>query len=138
MEIDKRELDNWILREPDYTADIEDERRNFPPGKFSSEFDQWLYELSLDGGCEREMGDSSDGIGYFCLIELSEDERVEAKRRGWFNVDTIAAVILIENSDGYVSVELYGQVPAAYWAWSRYESAMLGLGDTVEEMDGER
>lgn len=57
------------------------------PGKFASELDERVYEVSLDGSCE-EFGDVQFG-GHFTLVEDFEgyDWIVQEDSQGFIDVD---------------------------------------------------
>jgi hypothetical protein len=104
--------------------------RSYGPGKFDSLVDSFLYAATLDGGADEEAGES-ETTGWNGLLEgnilktardyavqqgedLTEDEVAELR-------DT-AAVILTENSQGFVTVDYYTDAKEARAEWEKIEA----------------
>lgn len=83
------------------------------PGKFADDLDAAIYQLSLDGGPDEEVGSSDSGFGWYGLmlagdfehdlhaagLEISPDERVFLREQ--------QGAIMHEISDGSVNIEWY-------------------------------
>lgn len=84
----------------------------YPPGKFeaSGPLGEKLYELSLDGGLEDELGDNSMGETWYGLL-----------------LDTGLAcapfAILSEDSQGFVEYGAYDTKEKVMRDWERIQSA---------------
>lgn len=119
---------------------VHDEKRDFTrrnPGKFSSPLDEYVYQLSLDGGNE-ELGDVQ-GFGYYARLDsitfedvvraatdVGEDEH--SARKAWEREfkgtqlrfkDFIPAAILHEDSQGFVGVTYFTSDRDADKAWDK-------------------
>src|ERR1700690_1149575 len=97
--------------------------RLYGPGKFSTVLDSYVYQVSLDGGCDEETG--TDG-GSWCglmrhgqtifkdhdpmLEPLNEDEQKQ--------LTDCAGVIVREDSDGFVCVHYYDRAKQLDDAWT--------------------
>lgn len=98
--------------------------RSYGPGKFSTILDAYVYDVSLDGGCDEELG-SVDESGWYGLMRngfkdhdplletLNEDEQAQ--------LTECAGVILSEDSQGFVSVDYYDTDEALNAAWAEIE-----------------
>jgi hypothetical protein len=101
--------------------------RPYGPGKFSTILDSYVYSVSLDGGCDEEAGDSSEGCWYGLmrngrtifrdhdpmLESLNDDEREK--------LTSCAGVILSEDSQGFVYVTYYNTTAELDAAWRQVE-----------------
>lgn len=112
--------------------------RSYGPGKFDSMVDSFLWDASLDGWTDEEAGEA-DGAGYYALFvgdvldmattgasahgeSLTDGERAELK-------DT-KAIILSEDSQGFVGVEYFDKAADARAKWKE-------IVDEVAEFEGE-
>src|SRR5438445_12059889 len=97
--------------------------RPYGPGKFSTILDCYVYEVSLDGGCDDETGSTEYGRWYGLmkngrtifrdhdpmLSSLNEDEQAQ--------LTGCAGVIISEDSNGFVSVHYYNTPEQLDDAW---------------------
>lgn len=106
--------------------------RPYGPGKFDSIIDQYAYELTLDGGADREES-YPDGGGWFGFLELDDGaadriEEIAAEAGDALTADEEAlldasvAVILSERSDGGVEAEWFDDRDEAEEAWAEIEA----------------
>lgn len=100
------------------------------PGKFSTELDAYLYEVSLSG-CDME--DSDEGWGWVGLLKgpsftyfIDGDplqERLTEEERNYLSENADGGVVLRETTDGFVFVSYYRD----------HEEAMSAFDDLVSE-----
>lgn len=108
-------------------------------GKFESEMDRAIWELSLDGGPDEEVGSSSEAPGTWAGImrdgnaiadalkqELSPGALRELREIG------SAGVILTEDTQGFVQVDYYEDEHDLERAWRALEEE-LSIEDDFEE-----
>jgi len=100
----------------------QNEIRTLGPGKFSTVLDQYIYNVSLDGGCDNEVsafdqwyGVMYDGMSIFrdrdpFCAELNDAEREMLTES--------AGAILFEDSQGFFYVDLYDTRSEIERAWS--------------------
>lgn len=106
--------------------------RPYGPGKFSTVLDSYVYSVSLDGGCDAEVGDSSCGSWYGMMrngrtIFRDHDPSLESLTRAEQEKLTSAAgVIIREDSDGFAAVTYYDSMPELDNAWTEIELANSG------------
>lgn len=108
------------------------------PGKFSSDLDAVLRSISLDGPDE-ELGDSETFNHYSLLADLSADEVEEAAEDAGveLSADELeevdgASAIIEENSQGFVSVELFDSEAAARKKWAALEKEWEKFAEAEE------
>lgn len=114
---------------------MSDKIRPYGPGKFSTILDSYVYQVSLDGGCDDEAG-NVDEFGYWYglmrrgrsifrnhdpLLEILN----EAEQK---QLTESAGVIMCEDSNGFVSVNYYQSATALDEAWDR-------ITDEFEELE---
>ena len=100
------------------------------PGKFEGEacIAPALYEQCLDGGASEECGDQ-ETLGWYAW--KLDDIDFSSESPSWLdehdltyadcidaNEDTIGAIIL-ENSDGFVTVRLFDKASGLHFAWEQ-------------------
>ena len=119
------------------------EIRPYGPGKFDTILDAYVYDVSLDGGCDEELGES-DSFGWYGLMRADKsfagDVRREAERNQdqdltegeWLLLTGTAGVILSEDSQGFVSVEYFDTQAELETAWMELEKA---YAETIEDED---
>jgi hypothetical protein len=98
--------------------------RSYGSGKFSTILDSYVYQVTLDGGCDEETG-STDGGSWYGLMRhgrtifrdhdpllesLNEDEQTQ--------LTACAGVIVREDSDGFVCVHYYDTAKQLDDAWA--------------------
>jgi len=111
--------------------------RPYGPGKFNTILDSYVYQVSLDGGCDSETG-SVDGMGWYGLMRhgrtifrdhdplletLNEEEKEE--------LTSCAGVILSEDSNGFVYVKYFDSTQELDKAWAELEQE--NIHDEQEE-----
>ena len=99
--------------------------RPYGPGKFSTILDSYVYSVSLDGGADEESGSVSETGRWYGLMRngstifrgndpllgtLNDAEREE--------LTSSAAVILTEDSQGFVDAEYYEDLAEAERIWA--------------------
>lgn len=102
--------------------------RPYGPGKFNTILDAYVYNVSLDGGCDSEAGDVSEYGEWYGLIRhgqtifrdhdpslepLNDEEREE--------LTSCAGVIIREDSNGFVHVDYFDTTEALDAAWAKIE-----------------
>lgn len=119
--------DDEIVKEHSGSAGERQENPKRGPGKFSTDLDAVLYDMSLEGPDE-ELGDVQ-GFGYYCLLRNVTVEEVEkgAKEAGVELSDeeldeivSTTSAIIHENDQGQVEIDLYDP-PAAEKDWKDLE-----------------
>jgi hypothetical protein len=87
-------------------------------GKFEAcanqELAEKLYDITLDGGCDAELGDVQD-FGWYGLI--IEDDK---------------AYIVNENNDGFFTYTEYTSMLAARKAWLNIEADYNDFNESIE------
>ena len=101
--------------------------RPYGPGKFNTILDAYVYQVSLDGGCDAECGDAN-ATGWYGMMRngrtifrdhdpslesLNEEEREK--------LTSSAGVIIREDSDGFVCITYYDTNEALDAAWAEIE-----------------
>lgn len=100
--------------------------RPYGPGKFSTILDSYVYSVSLDGGCDEELGDALECGEWYGIMRngrtifrdhdlLLETLTPEEQER----LTSSAGVILREDSQGFVSVIYYDTDESLELAWSQ-------------------
>jgi hypothetical protein len=116
----------------------QDEIRTLGPGKFSTVLDRYIYNVSLDGGCDDEVsafdqwyGVMYDGMSIFRDHDPFCEEFNDAERE---MLQDSAGAILFENSQGFVYVDLYETRQEIESAWSGILESLAedGAFDDVE------
>ena len=109
------------------------------PGKFSSDLDEVLYAITLDGGSDEDLGDSETFNHYDLLVDLSADEVEERAEESGVTLSDEeledidgASAIIEENSQGFVSVKLFDTGEAARKAWAKIEKEWEKFSEEVE------
>jgi hypothetical protein len=106
-----------IQRNPDMTDYYEEIRyEKYGPGKFSNNVDEWVYQQSLDGGADEEIGES-EGFGWYGLMQFEEPVLVEQGDEEW----EFKVAILNENSQGFVEVEYFEDEQEGLNRWASLE-----------------
>lgn len=97
--------------------------RSYGPGKFSTILDSYVYQVSLNGGCDEEEG-SSDAGGWYGIMRqgrtifrdhdpllesLNDDEQAQ--------LTSCAGVILYEDSQGFVYVDYFDNADLIETKW---------------------
>jgi hypothetical protein len=120
--------------------------RSYGPGKFDSMVDSFLWSAALDGSWEDEQVGESEGFGYYSLVvgdiaamaehgaeetgdDITPDERDELKGT--------AAVIMSENSQGFVGVDYFDTEKDARKAWADIEEAYNEFESEGDDEDAE-
>jgi len=111
--------------------------RRYGPGKFDTLFDSWVYNVSLDGGPDEELGDVSEigewhGLMWLDSPDAKQAIRDEAKGAGNTpltpeeeeELQKTAAVIISEDDQGSVNVSDYMSRKTAKEDWQRIEKAI--------------
>jgi hypothetical protein len=101
--------------------------RPYGPGKFSTILDSYVFQVSLDGGCDAEAGDANT-TGWHGLMRhgrtifkdhdpflesLNEDEQEK--------LTSSAGVILSEDSNGFVYVQYFDSESELDATWAKIE-----------------
>ena len=98
--------------------------RAYGPGKFDTILDAYVYVVTLDGGCDDELGDSSFGGWYGMmrngrsifrdhdpLLETLNDDEQD-------KLTSCAGVIVFEDNLGFVTVRYYDTDEDLDRAWA--------------------
>lgn len=116
---------------------MENEIRPYGPGKFNTILDQYVYTVSLDGGCDEEetYGDSWYGImrngrtifrDHDPLLETLNAAEQE-------QLTSSTGVIIYQDSQGFVYVDYYASKEALESAWAKIQEE---CADESEEDNG--
>ena len=113
--------------------------RPYGPGKFSTILDSYVYQVSLDGGCDEEIGSVDEG-GWFGLMRngstifRDHDPLLEtlndAERE---KLTSCAGVILSEDSCCFVYVGYYDTDAELDAAWEH----IINEAEEDETKEGE-
>ena len=113
------------------------EIRSYGPGKFDTIVDSYVYSVSLDGGCDEELGDSD--IGWYGLMRNGQtifrdhDPLLETLNEAEQELLTSSAgVILSEDSQGFVGVDYFDTEAKLDKAWAAIEAAFYEDEDEDE------
>jgi len=105
--------------------DTQDKIRPYGPGKFSTILDSYVYQVSLDGGCDEEIGDVSENGYWWGLMRhgrtifRDHDPMLETLNAAEQELLTsCAGVIINEDSNGFVSVEYYNNADSLDAVWA--------------------
>jgi len=143
---DKKVLKEWaefydIPFEKDEQEPAANPKKNAKrgPGKFRTDLDSDIYELSLEGGPDEELGDAQD-FGWYGLMSdgqsIVDDLRglgVELDDEGYEFLKDKAGCILNEDSQGFVTVTYYDTTKELEKAWQDLEDEaeeFYGVEDT--------
>lgn len=92
---------------------MQDSIRPYGPGKFSTILDSYVYGVTLNGGCDDELGDVG-GFGWFGLMRngrtIFQDHDPSLETLNSAEQDQLtscAGVIVSEDSQGFVHVEYF-------------------------------
>lgn len=109
--------------------------RNYGPGKFNTILDSYVYDVSLDGGCDAEEGSVDSGRWYGLMrhgrtifkdhdpnLEKLNDEEREL-------LTSSAGVILTEDSYGFVYVKYFTDMKALDAEWAEIEASQVETGE---------
>ena len=109
------------------------------PGKFSTDLDEALYQLTLDGGPDDELGDSAD-FGWYGTMSDGQSIVDDLRSNGaalededYEKLRASAGVILHEDSQGFVEVAYFPTQKALDAAWQKLEDEaeeFYGVEDT--------
>lgn len=102
------------------------------PGKFEGELliAKPLYQLSLEGGCDEEVGDVAE-LGYWygmlrgpfdCIDEVEPGVPLTKEEKEYLG--RTAGVIIYENTQGFVSVVYYGDAAHLESDWQEILEAL--------------
>lgn len=87
--------------------------RTYGPGKFSTILDSYVYDVTLDGGCDEETGSTDTGYWYGLMrngrtIFRDHDPLLETLNDAeQAQLTECAGVIVSEDSQGFVYVHYY-------------------------------
>lgn len=102
---------------------MQDVIRPYGPGKFDTILDSYVYAVTLDGGCDDEIGDCN-GFGWFGLMRngrsifRDHDPALESLNPAEQEQLTSAAgVIVSEDSQGFVTVAYFDTEQALDARW---------------------
>jgi hypothetical protein len=105
--------------------------RSYGPGKFHTILDGYAYEFTLDGADEElSVGDGPEWYGLIQLgadgveriREIAKEQKDELTPDEEAFLETQAAIIFYERSDGIVEATWYGDERAAQEDWEEIEA----------------
>lgn len=120
---------------PDQITD-QSEIRPYGPGKFDTIVDQYVYQVSLDGGPDEEIGESCNGTWYGLMrhghtIFRDHDPLLETLTEAEAElIKSSAGVILCEDSQGFVTVEYFETTEKLDAAWAE---VLAEFGDPSDD-----
>lgn len=95
-------------------------------GKFNNPLDEYVYKVTLQGGCDDEIGSVTENGYWYGLMRdgrsifLDNDPFLESLSEGDRELLTsCAGVIVSEDADGFVYVEYYHDEDELNDAWQR-------------------
>lgn len=115
--------------------------RSYGPGKFYKLIDSYVYEITLDGGADEEVGLDDSWYG---LMRIDDDlidrvEEIAAERHDKLTeeemelLESNEALIFFSRSDGIVEADWYSSLQEAEDAWEEIEED--AGGDEDEEYE---
>lgn len=105
------------------------------PRKLNTNVDEFVYEQSLMGATDEELGES-ENFGYYALLTF--DPPVIVHQGGPNGEWAFAAAILNEDSQGFIDVATYETTEEAKDQWALIESDYAAfMGDVESEMGEE-
>ncbi len=121
--------------------------RSYGPGKFYKIIDEYAYDMVLDGGADEEAS-FEEGGGWYGLLRLGSDgaDRIreiavehddEITRDEEKLLNSSAAVIFFERSDGIVEATWYDDALTAEQDWEEIESDVYGEEEENEDEEDE-
>lgn len=106
-----------------------DEIRSYGPGKFSTIVDAYVYDVSLNGGCDEETGDVSTIGRWYGLMRngrtIFKDHDPMLETLNEAERDLIlnsAGVIISEDDQGFVDVDYISSDEELNEKWSAIET----------------
>ena len=102
--------------------------RSYGPGKFDTILDSYVYDVSLDGGLDEELGDANGGGRYGLMrdgktIFRDNDPFLETLNDAERELlESSAGVIISEDSQGFVGVGYYETEAELDAAWAAIEA----------------
>jgi len=121
---------------------MEDNIRSYGPGKFNTILDEYVYQVSLDGGCDDEISDA-EASAWFGLMRngrtifKDHDPLLETLNEAeQEKLTSSAGVILSEDSNGFVYVDYYKTEDELNAAWDRIVSDHEDI-ETEDDEEGE-
>lgn len=120
--------------------------RSYGPGKFVSVIDSYVYEMTLDGGPDEEIGDANES-GWYGLVRVDDATRDRIRKIAKEHdddltpteealLDETVAIIITEGSNGSVDSDWYDETNNFEEAWTAITEDLEGDED-VEGDDGE-
>ena len=113
--------------------------RPYGPGKFNTMLDAYVYQVSLDGGCDEEES-LGDGQGWYGIMRngrtifRDHDPMLETLNTDEQELLTSSAgVILSEDSQGFVYVSYYEDKDKLERKWAEIQTQFTS---DDEESDG--
>lgn len=110
---------------------MSDGLREYGPGKFSLEIDAAVYDASLEGGADEEIGDV-ETTGWYGILRGAIDPPADATPEEKAFLAAQAGAIISEDSQGFVSVEYYESETELEDAWSDIQDE---IGELMDEED---
>ena len=104
------------------------EIRQYGPGKFDTVLDQYVYQVSLDGGCDDEISASDSGDNWYGMMRggfsIFRDhdpflDRLNSAERE--QLTSSAGVLLCEETNGFVSVGYFKTDSELDTAWNEIQ-----------------
>ncbi len=113
--------------------------RPYGLGKFDTILDEYVYQVSLDGGPDEECGDSSSGAGWYGLMRdgktifRDNDPFLETLNEAEHSLlESSAGVILFEDTQGFVSVDYFEDAAELERIW-----AEIMADEDIEDEDSD-
>lgn len=117
--------------------------RSYGLGKFYKIIDQYVYEITMDGGADREES-YPEGGGWYGFVTLDsgtkkrvhdvagefDDELTEEEET---LLDETAAIIFYERSDGIVEASWYADMKNADEDWAEIAKEFYDIYDEDED-----
>ncbi len=117
------------------------EIRPYGPGKFATVLDSYVYDVTLQGGCDDEVGSSDNGAWFGLMrngstIFVDHDPLLESLNEAEQDLlSSSAGVIVREDSDGFVVVQYFTSRQELDRVWSEIVASFAAEEDERAQED---
>lgn len=118
--------------------------RPYGPGKFSTVLDSYVYSVTLEGGCDDEIGSvDENGVWYGLMrnghtIFKDHDPLLEPLNScEQDQLTSSAGVIVREDSQGFVGVDYYDTDEELTTAWTKITKELTADDEQEQDNDNE-
>lgn len=114
--------------------------RSYGPGKFSTIVDSYVYDVSLQSGCDEEEGSVSDNGTWYGIMRngrsifKDHDPMLETLNDAEQELLTSSAGLIIsENDQGFVYVEYFDDAAKMEAKWAEITKELSAYAEQDEE-----